>query len=183
MSKQTDGSGAGSGAERRSTGKAELVAGQALKQPGLLKMIIDGFGHADAVVRLRSAGVAEKISREKPELLLPHKEALLVLLHQAREPALRRSLAQLAPRLALSAQERTTIVEVLKVYLADTNRQVQTLALQSLVALTVDDPAQRRTISALVETLGKHANPAAKARARKLKLKFLTLTAQKPHRG
>lgn len=171
-----------SGGDRRSIGKADLVAQQALKQPGLLAMIIDGFGHAEAVVRMRSADVAEKVSRQKPDLLAQHKHRLLQLLHSATEADLRWHLAQIVPRLDLDADECAAAVETLKGYLSDRSRIVQTFALQALVDLTMDDPAQRRLVSSVVETLAKTGSPAVRARARKLRLKLLALAATKPTR-
>lgn len=170
------------GGDRRSIGKADLVAEQALQQPGLLAMIIDGFGHAEAVVRMRSADVAEKVSRQRPDMLAPHKEQLLQLLHSATEAELRWHLAQIVPRLGLEAGERSATIEVLKGFLQDRSRIVQAFSLQALVDLTVDDPAQRRLVSGVVETLARTGSPAVRARARKLRLKLLALTASKPSR-
>lgn len=170
------------GGDRRSIGKADHVAQQALKQPGLLSMIIEGFGHAEAVVRMRSADVAEKVSRQKPELLSAHKDRLLGLMQTATEAELRWHLSQIVPRLDLTARERADAIEVLKGFLHDRSRLVQAFALQALVDLTVDDPAQRRLIGGVVETLAKTGSPAVRARARKLRLMLLALAASKPAR-
>lgn len=164
-----------SGGDRRSIGKADLVAAQVLRQPGLLNMIIEGFAHDEPVVRTRSADVAEKVSRSKPDLLAPHKKALLDLLSGATEAAIKWHLAQIVPRLDLDPIERARTFEALKRYLSDTSRIVQASALQALVDLTVDDPAHRRIVASQVETMSRNGSPAVKARARKLKLKLLAL--------
>ena len=171
------------GGDRRSIGKADLVAAQVLKQPSLLAMIIEGLEHAEHVVRMRSGDVAEKVSRQRPDLLQAHKDTLLGLLQSAADAEVRWHLAQIVPRLELDDVERTGAIERLKEYLQDRSRIVQTFALQALVDLTEHDPTQRRLVSGLVETLTRTGSPAVRARARKLRLKLLSLAAAKPTRA
>lgn len=132
-------------------------------------MIIDGLAHRDAVVRMRSADVAEKVSRQQPLLLAPHKETLLDLLKTATEQELRWHLAQMLPRLELNAGERAAVRPILKAYLNDRSRIVQTFALQALFDLSVEEPSQRRAVLNLVDDLLRNGSPAVRARARKLK--------------
>lgn len=157
--------------------KADLVATQALKQPGLLRMIIDGLVDPVVVVRLRSAAVAVKVSRQEPDLLAPYAATLIEQLPRASESIIKCQLAQIMPRLGLAGLQRSQAIDALKSYLADPKRLVQTEALNALIELTATDPAQRRTVMAIVDTMTKTGNPAAKARARKLKLALLTASA------
>lgn len=163
--------------DRRPVAKADLVATQALKQPGLLRMIITGLSDPAVVVRLRSAAVAVKVSRQRPELLAPYVAMLLEQLPRASEPIIKCQLAQIMPRLGLAGVQRSQAVEGLKLYLCDQKRLVQTEALNALIDLTATDPAQRRTVMGIVDTMTKTGSPADRARARKLKLALLTATA------
>lgn len=163
--------------DRRPVAKADLVATQALKQPGLLRMIIAGLSDPAVVVRLRSAAVAVKVSRQRPDLLTPYVVTLIEQLPLVSEPIIRCQLAQVMPRLGLAGPQRLRAIEGLKAFLCDQKRLVQTEALNALIELTASDPAQRRTIMGIVDTMTKTGSPADRARARKLKLALLSATA------
>lgn len=56
-----------SGGDRRSIGRADDVVRQILAKPELVPELIAGLFHTDAVVRMRCADVAEKVSASHPE--------------------------------------------------------------------------------------------------------------------
>src|ERR1700693_4403633 len=91
--------------DRRSIGKADLVAERILKTPALFDDVVRGFTHVDPVIRMRCADVAEKVSAVHPEWLDRHKRALLSFASTVQEKEVRWHMAQMLPRLGLSPSE------------------------------------------------------------------------------
>ena len=157
------------GGDRRSIGQAGEVAaktlGGALSTDGLVAALFD----EDAVVRMRAADALEKVSACRPDLLVPHKAELLAYLPEVRQPEVRWHLAQMLPRLDLTAAERNgCVVPVLLGYLQDRSRIVQTSALQALTDLAALDPTLHPKVSGLVEKAAITGGAAVKSRARRL---------------
>jgi hypothetical protein len=161
-----------SGGDRRSVGQAGTVAALVLRQPTLFRRLIKGMRDEDPVVRMRAADAAEKASLKKPELLYPFKAELLGLLAEATQQELRWHLAQMVPRLPLTAAERTHAASILQIYLDDRSSIVKTFAMQGLADLAVTDD---KLLPATIELLGRltrTGTPAMRARGRKLLARF-----------
>lgn len=155
-----------SGGDRRSTGEADRVVEAVLASPDRLGEIVAGFDDKDPVVRARASDVAEKVSRVRPNLLAPHKAALVARMAEAPEKEVRWHLAQIAPRLPLDAAERSACAARLVGWLADESRIVQASALSALAELSEGDPVLRRRVARLAGSLARAAAPAVRARAR-----------------
>ena len=160
------------GGDRRSIGASDRVVAQILDvgaaHAPLLADIIAGLMDVDAVVRLRCGDVAEKISRQQPLWLLPHKRLLLELADEAKDQELRWHLAQTLPRLTLAASERARMFRCLETYRRDQSRIVRVCALQGLFDLALQDDSLQPLVCRHVETALRAGSPAEKARARKL---------------
>ncbi len=133
-----------------------------------LAEIMAAMENADPVVRIRAADVAEKVTAVRPQWLAPFRKMLLRLLPRAEQAELRWHLAQMLPRLALSASERRITVQTMFAYLDDQSRIVQTSALQALADLAEDDPVLRRRLVPVLARLARSGPPSVRARARKL---------------
>src|SRR5271155_3791226 len=107
------------GGDRRSIGHADKVAAIVKKDRKLFPELIAGLWSEDPLVRMRAADAAEKVTREKRDLLRPYKKELLGLLGEAAEQELRWHLAAMVPRLALNAGERQQATTWLQTYLED----------------------------------------------------------------
>jgi len=156
------------GGDRRSIGKANSVVRAVLREPQRFAEIIDGLSDDDPLARMRCADVAEKVSLQHPEWLRPYKRRLLALADRAAEQELRWHLAQMLPRLDLDRTQRRRAAAIMRGYLHDKSRIVQTFALQALADLATTDAALRRSVRPLIETLARTGSPAVRARARKL---------------
>ncbi|MGC1903907.1 MAG: hypothetical protein WA715_08825 [Candidatus Acidiferrum sp.] len=64
------------GGDRRSIGRANEVAALIAKDPRLFPELVSGLWSDDHIVRMRAAA-AEKVTREQPQLLRPHKRESL----------------------------------------------------------------------------------------------------------
>jgi hypothetical protein len=160
------------GGDRRSIGKADRVVALVSQNPVRFKELFVALWSSDAVVRMRAADAAEKVTRAQPQLLRIHKQELLGLLDEAQENELRWHLAVMVPRLKLSATETQRAAAALTTYLDANSSIVKTFALQGLADLALQ---QRSLLPAVVEqlrTATRSGTAAMKARARKLLAKM-----------
>ncbi|MBS1910815.1 MAG: hypothetical protein JST22_02400 [Bacteroidetes bacterium] len=167
-----------SGGDRRSIGRADEVVRDVVARPELFADLIEGLDDADLLVRMRCADAAEKITREHPEYLVPHRRRCLQLLVRSTQQEVRWHLAQIVPRLRLTRAERASVVEALFRYLADRSSIVRTLSMQALADLSLDDPELRRRILPLMEHLAVTGTPAMRARGRRLLRQLRDLDAR-----
>jgi hypothetical protein len=149
------------------------------KNAALFPELIAGLWSSDALVRMRAADAAEKVTRGDHELLKPYKKDLLGLMAETREQELRWHLAAMVPRLPLSEKERQLAVSLLRGYLDDRSSIVKTSALQGLADLTDDDPRLRPKVIEVLREASRNGTPAMKARSRKL---LLHLEGLRPER-
>ena len=152
----------------RSIGHSDEAVELVFANPELFGELVAGLLDGDRLVRMRSADAVEKATREHPAWLTPWKRYLLhdVAAHQEKE--LRWHVAQLLPRLKLTAVEREHAVEILNEYLRDKSSIVRTFSMQALVDLAESDPPLRLQVRPLIERLTQSGTPAMKARGRKL---------------
>jgi len=161
-----------SGGDRRSIGRVAAAVTMVLGRPALFRRLIEAMRHEDPVVRMRAADAAEKVSSQKPALLQLFKTELLRLLAEAKQHELRWHLAQMIPRLSLTARERARAAALLRTYLNDSSSIVKTLAMQGLADLaSADYDLLPATIQLLVR-LTRNGTPAMRARGRKLLARF-----------
>lgn len=156
------------GGDRRSIGRANEVVKLVLAQPVLFSHLIEALHAADPLVRMRAADAAEKVSLKRPDLLRPFKTRLLRLLEQADQQELRWHLAQMVPRLSLTAQDRVRAGSALRNYLSDRSSIVKTCALQALAEIAEKDESLLSQTKALLEDSLRTGTAAMKARARRL---------------
>jgi HEAT repeat protein len=142
------------------------------KNPRLFPKLISGLWSPDALVRMRAADAAEKVTRKNPELLTPHKKELLGLMTEATQQELRWHLAVIIPRLPLNAMEQQLAISALNGYLEDRSSIVKTFALQGLADLAQNDSSIRPGVLETLREATRNGTPAMKARSRKLLLRL-----------
>jgi hypothetical protein len=131
------------GGDRRSIGKADRVVKQIFKTPALFGDVLRGFTHADPVIRMRCADVAEKVSSVHPEWLDSHKRAILSFANTIQEKEVRWHMAQMLPRLELSS-------------------------MQALFEISENDARLRARVIPILRGAVRNGSPAARSRAKKL---------------
>ena len=154
------------GGDRRSIGRVAAVVEAILAEPRLFAALFEALTHDDPVVRMRAADAAEKVSGRRPELLLPYKDRLLGDVARIPQQEVRWHVAQMLPRLPLSAAERGAAVALLTGYLQDSSAIVRTCALQGLADLAQDDQRLRERLVVLLQDLTRTGSPAMKSRGR-----------------
>lgn len=160
------------GKDRRKIGRSAEAAELVSANPKLFPELIAGLWSEDPLICMRAADAAEKVTREKRDLLKPHKKQLLGLMAEAKQQELRWHLAAIVPRLELTAKERKAAVESLNRYLEDRSSIVKTFALQGLADLAELDATIRPGVIELLRQATRSGTPAMKARSRKLLLRL-----------
>src|SRR5947209_19281993 len=107
------------GGDRRSIGASNEVAAKLLRRPHGITELIECLWTDDAVVRMRAADAAEKVSAAKPGLLQPFKSELFGLAEETLQIEVRWHLALILPRLILSASEKDRARSIFGRYLED----------------------------------------------------------------
>jgi hypothetical protein len=156
------------GGDRRSIGRSEEVVVDVLRAPGLFGRLVSGLMDADPLVRMRSADAVEKTTREHPDWLAPYKELLLDQVAAIEQPEVRWHVAQMLPRLDLSAVEVSQVQTTLERYLADRSRIVQVEAMQALGHLAEIWPGLTERVVSLIEEKVQGGGPAVRSRGRRL---------------
>ncbi|MFI5104730.1 MAG: hypothetical protein ACHP79_07390 [Terriglobales bacterium] len=156
------------GGDRRTIGRAGQAAAMVLQDARLFPELIAGLWSDDPLVRMRAADAAEKVTRNRRELLGPDKKELLGLMTEARQQELRWHLAAMVPRLPLNARERLLVASLLNNYLDDRSSIVKTFALQGLADLAQDDPGLRPRVLEILREATRTGTAAMKARSRRL---------------
>jgi hypothetical protein len=157
-----------SGGDRRSIGRSNDIVEEILKRPSLFRYLLEGMASDDAIVRMRAADVAEKVTARQPDLLQPHKNKLFTIAGSSDQQEVRWHAAMIIPRLKLTAKERAVAVDILFDYLSDHSSIVKTFAMQGLATLVSADPRLREKIFPLLRELTEVGTPAMRARGRKL---------------
>lgn len=138
------------------------------QNPGLVAELVDALADQDAVVRMRAADALEKVTTTHPHLVRRFTSHLLRVAATADEPEVRWHMAQILPRLPLTARQRARCARALRTYLRDQSSIVRTCALHALVELAVASPRLRREVTALLQEAVRAGTPAMRARARRI---------------
>jgi uncharacterized membrane-anchored protein YjiN (DUF445 family) len=160
------------GSDRRSIGHSDQVVAMVSANFRLFPQLIAGLWAEDPLVRMRAADAVEKVTRNHPEWLQPHKNELLGLMAEAAEQELLWHLAAMVPRLLLNTKERQQAISLLTRYLEDRSSIVKTFALQGLADFATQDPSLRRAVMETLREAARNGTRAMKARSRKLLLRL-----------
>lgn len=156
------------GGDRRSIGKSNEVVAEVLANLKLFDAVFSGLQSDNQVLRARVADAIEKITRRRPELLLPYRTKLLGPLARLDQMEVRWHVAQLLPRVRWNKSERQRVLRILMDYLNDPSRIVKTFAMQALADLARQAPDLRPRVLVHLRKLTRTGTPAMKARGRRL---------------
>jgi hypothetical protein len=154
------------GGDRRSIGRADEAADLAGRRPKQVAQRIECLWDPDALLRIRAADAAEKLSRDKAVLLQPFKAPLPGLLAEATQQEVRWHLALIIPRLQLTRSECRRVAGILRQYLDDRSSILRTFAMQGLADLISQNASLRPMVLDLLRSLSRTGTPAMRARGR-----------------
>lgn len=157
-----------SGGDRRSVGEASSVVAAVLASPELISVLFQGIEIPEPVLRMRCADAIEKVTASRPELLVPHKEAILYRLSKVEQQEVRWHVAPMIARLSLTEAEETIAVTLLLGYTNDRSSIVRTMSMQALADIARRSRRLLPEIKRHIEELSMIGTPAMKARSRRL---------------
>jgi hypothetical protein len=157
-----------SGGDHRSVGGVDEVIADVVRDPTLFELVVTLMIAEDSLVRMRAADAAEKISREHPEYLLPHREFILDHAAGVAQQEVRWHVAQMIPRLCLSGTDVFRAHDILVSYLDDRSRIVKTEAMTALAWLAEREPDLLVSVLDLLRYLTATGSPAMESRGRRL---------------
>lgn len=156
------------GGDRRSIGRADEAATLVLAAPERFGALFGVLSDPDPVIAMRAADAVEKVTRTRPDLLVPYKHRILIETAAIGQKEVRWHTAMLIPRLPLNGDERRQAVEILFRFLEDDSRIVKTEAMQALAELAQQDAELVPKILPVIRRLTETGSPAMKSRGRKL---------------
>jgi hypothetical protein len=157
------------GGDRRSIGNADCVTAAVRAEPKRFDELWTCLAHDDPLVRMRASDAIEKVSRDNPALLQPHKRALLERSLDDGTPEMRWHLIAIASRLSLKTAEADAFCSYLDGRLRhDPSRIVKVMALQAAFELGVKHPALASNFQRMLTFAQSSPWPSVRARANKL---------------
>lgn len=157
-----------SGGDRRSVGESNRAALAVLDNPELITVLFQGVESPDPVLRMRCSDAIEKVTANRPELLVPFKKTILNRLSKVEQQEVRWHVAPMLARLPLTDAEETTVVDLLLGYTNARSSIVKTMAMQALADIALRSHRLLPEITRHIEELTVVGTPAMKARSKKL---------------
>lgn len=159
-----------SGGDLRSIGKSNDIAATIRNQAEFDELFQYLFHH-NRIVKMRAADALEKISAAQPRYLAGHKKELLQLLAAEEGIELQWHLAQLISQVHLTANETEIVWTKLSAWVLnrEQSRIVRVNSLQSLFDISIQHPAFKNKLMAIINKLEKEQIPSIVARIKKLR--------------
>jgi HEAT repeat protein len=151
------------GGDIRSDGDADEIAAQVLQHPELFPQLFEGLSEPNDLVRGRSAHALERVSRTRPDLLLPYIDQMASQVCQDSLPMVRWHLAMIFANLSFYSDHAELLADTLIALLEDSSVFVQSWAVSSLAIFAKQNPQYRtealERIRMLRATAGKAVQP------------------------
>jgi HEAT repeat protein len=156
-----------SGGDLRSDGFANEVAKSVLQNPQLFDDLYQGLSASDDVVRARSADALEKVTRERPDLIVEHLTDLKHLSHCDHVPMVKMHLAMIFGHLAPYPEHvndlRSTLIDLLN----DESVFTRSWAIVSLCIIARKYPGKNEDIIRRIVPLQEDKSVAIRSKVRK----------------
>ena len=156
------------GGDHRSIGRADEVVDIVLSSPERFDEVFNGILSDDSLIRMRCADAAEKIARERPDLLAPFKGKLIGEVALIDQQEVQWHLAQMMTYLEYTDEETATVVRILRDLLSSKSRIVVVSSLDTLTELATRDASLRESVSEDIEKAMENGAPSVKSRGKRL---------------
>ena len=163
------------GSDRSQMNLAEAIANDVLRSPDVFADLFDAILDEDANVRERAADAAERVTRGRPDLLVPYRKRLIAEAGAIEEPGVQRYVAMMLPRVKLEPKERAKAIAVLERLLDSPNAAVAGSAMFSLGDFSNDDAILRERMLPRLERIIREGPAALQNRAQRV---FARLNSQ-----
>jgi len=156
-----------SGGDLRSDGMADEVASAVLKSPELFDDLYAGLSEIDDVIRGRTSDALEKISRQRPDLIVDHLPELVALSSSDQVPMVKMHLGMIFGHLAHYEQHIDTLRSALFDLLDDESVFAKSWAIVSLCIIGRLYPQESQRIVNRISQLQRDNSVAIRSRVRK----------------
>ena len=156
------------GGDHRSIGRADEVVDIVLSSPERFDEVFNGILSDDSLIRMRCADAAEKIARERPDLLAPFKGKLIGEVALIDQQEVQWHLAQMMTYLEYTDEETATVVRILRGLLSSKSRIVVVSSLDTLTELATRDASLRESVIEDIEKAMENGAPSVKSRGKRL---------------
>ena len=163
------------GGHPNSLGRTLEVVDAVLANPQKLEELYDCYFSTDEIVRLRVSNAIKRISREKPEWLVPYIDGFIKDISKIDQPSVQWTLANLFGTLSLNPAQLKEAKNILKHNLTAFNDWiVLNNTMETLANWSKDDPKLREWLIPRLTRLGFDKRKSVSTRAKKLIACFKT---------
>jgi len=156
-----------SGGDLRSDGMANEVADFILENPAAFEDLYAGLSETDDVVRGRTADAIEKVSRNRPDLLVDHLAEIDSLAREEKVPLVKMHLAMIFGHLAVYPQLTEQLIPPLSSLLDDKSVFTRSWAIVSLSIIARKYPEECQGVIDCLVPLQRDESIAIRSRVNK----------------
>ncbi len=157
------------GGDLRSIGKSDEIVKQIGKDQKLFDEIFQGIFYPDSIIRMRSADVAEKASKDYPLLLKKHKKRILNNLGNFEQQEVKWHIALMVSYLKLTTIESEKVFsELTKWATDDKSKIVRVNSMQALAVISMKNSNLKPKTIALIKKQIETGIPSLLSRGKKL---------------
>ncbi len=156
------------GGDHRSIGRVDEVVEIVLSFPSRFDEVFNGILSEDSLIRMRCADAAEKITRKRPDLLIPFKERLIEEVASIDQQEVQWHMAQMMAYLKYTGEEEARVVKVLRGLFSSKSRIVVISSLDTLTELATRNHSLRESVIRDIENAMKNGAPSVKSRGKRL---------------
>ncbi len=166
--------------ERRQLGHAQDVADLVLRDTSRFPELFDAMLHPDPGVAARACDALERLSRARPDLLVPLRHRLVAEAGASERPEIKRNVARMLARVRLEPKERSKAIKLLERYRDEAHDGVALEAMQTLTDYAMNDLVLRRRVVPAIEKRALNGPPVMKARVKKMSEKLRAVAVEAP---
>ncbi len=160
------------GGDRRSIAQANLALAAVRADPARVAELAALAEDDDPLVSMRGMDLPEKLARDHPDRIAPHKQLFIGPLADSDRWEIRLQIVRALPLFTWSRAEERRVVEILKRDVDYPQTFVRAWALDSLSQLAVDQPALVPVVRRHVRRFEASGSKALAARARHVKARL-----------
>ena len=143
-----------------------------LETPGLVNELVSLAGDADWLVSQRAFDLLEKLAREHPDWIQPHKRIFIGPLAESDKWEVQLQIVRALPLLRWTPRERRRVLEILRRNVGHPQTFVRAWALDSLSIMAADSVPLARLVRETLREFERSDSKALQARARHIRARL-----------
>lgn len=160
------------GGDRRSIARSNEALALLRADPARIAELVGLVRDSDWLVVMRAVDLMEKLARERPDWMQPHRRLFIGALAEHPSWEIRLQIARALPLLRWTAAERERVVAILLGHAKDPQKFVKAWSADSLSRLAVGDALLTGVVQGLIEEFERSGSPALVTRARQIRMRL-----------